>query len=48
MSNLKDNELKLKVEKAVKLLKFSLSIDDPDLLKSTIDSIIDMLEEELN
>jgi Asp-tRNA(Asn)/Glu-tRNA(Gln) amidotransferase C subunit len=36
------------LKKIVELLKLALSIDDKELLKSTIESIIDMLEEEIN
>lgn len=35
-----------KLQKIITLLKFALSMDDKELLKSTIESIIDMLEEE--
>lgn len=45
-SNKVDRDYKIK--KIVALLKLALSIDDQELLKSTIESIIDMLEEEIN
>lgn len=37
-----------KLKRIVDLLKLALSIDDKELLKSTIESIIDMLEEEID
>lgn len=42
-----DEDIRIKIKKVVDLLKFSLETEDPELLKSTIDSVIDMLEEEL-
>ncbi len=44
--NKDDKDYKLK--KAIDLLKFALSMDDNELLKATIESIIDMLEEEIH
>lgn len=41
-------ELKTKLAQAVGLLKFILSADDDELVKVTIESVIEMLEEEIN
>lgn len=35
------------LKKALELLKFSLSLDDKEVMKSTIESIIDILEDEI-
>ena len=35
------------LKKALELLKFSLSLDDEEVMKSTIESIIDILEDEI-
>jgi len=39
---------KSKLEHLVKILKFLLTIDDLELLKSSIESVIEELEEEIN
>lgn len=38
-----DNEHKLK--QVIGLLKFALSLDDEEIVKSTIESVIDLLQE---
>ena len=43
-----NRELKTKLGQAVGLLKFVLSTDDEELTKVTIESVIEMLEEEIN
>jgi hypothetical protein len=37
-----------KLKKIVKILKFLLTIEDMEVIKSSIESIIDQLEEEIN
>jgi len=37
-----------KLKQAVELLKFILTFDDEEIQKSTIESIIELLEEEIN
>lgn len=48
MSNKKDNNDKSKLENVVELLKFALSLDDEEIMKSTIESVIEILEEEID
>lgn len=48
MSNKKDNNDKSKLENVVELLKFALSLDDEEIMKSTIESVIEILEEEIS
>lgn len=45
---MKNQELKNKLKQIVDLLKFVLTLDDEEIVKSTIESIIDALEEEIN
>ncbi len=45
---LKPNPRVQKLQKIVGLLKFILSIDDEEITKSTIESVIELLEEEIN
>jgi hypothetical protein len=40
------NDYKLK--QIVDLLKFSLSLEDEEIIKSTVESVIELLEEEIN
>ena len=42
------NNSKDKLKKVVELLKFAQSLDDEEIMKSTIESIIEMLQEEIN
>lgn len=42
------DERKQKLIQVVELLKFSLTVDDEEILKSTIESIIEVLEEEID
>jgi hypothetical protein len=45
----KDSENKKeRLQKAVNLLKFILTFDDKEIINSTIESIIEILEEEIN
>lgn len=44
----KQSERKQKLQKIVGLLKFILTLDDQEITKSTIESIIELLEEEIN
>jgi hypothetical protein len=43
-----NDERKQKLIQIVELLKFSLTVDDEEILKSTIESIIELLEEEID
>lgn len=44
MTKKKDNE-KFKLQKIIDLLKFALSIDDEEIIKSTVESAVESLEE---
>lgn len=37
-----------KLKHIVELLRFALSVDDDEIMKSTIESVIELLEEEIN
>lgn len=39
---------KYNLKKVIELLKFALTLDDDELLKSTVESVIESLEEEMN
>lgn len=36
-----------KLEQVIELLKFALSLDDEEIVKSTVESVIEILEEEI-
>lgn len=36
-----------KIEQVIELLKFALSLDDEEIMKSTVESVIEILEEEI-
>jgi hypothetical protein len=36
---------KTKIKRVIELLKFVLTLDDPELTKSTVESVIELLEE---
>jgi len=36
-----------KLEQVIDLLKFALSLDDEEIIKSTVESVIEILEEEI-
>lgn len=38
---------KHKLEQVIELLKFALSLDDEEIIKSTVESVIEILEEEI-
>lgn len=38
---------KHKLEQIVALLKFAMSLDDEEIIKSTVESVIELLEEEI-
>ena len=42
-----DNRDKQKIEQVVELLKFALTCDDEEIIKSTVESVIEILEEEI-
>lgn len=44
----KDNDSKVKLQQAVGLLNFVKNLDDEEIIKSTIESVIELLEEEIN
>jgi len=46
--NDKNGSDKHKLEQIVDLLKFALTLDDQEIIKSTVESIIDLLEDEIN
>lgn len=48
MKNKSDKNKKHKLKQVIDLLKFSLSLDDEEIVKSTIESVIEILEEEIN
>lgn len=43
-----NNKKNLKLLQVVELLKFVLTLDDEEIVKSTIESVIELLEEEVN
>lgn len=44
MSEGKDND---KLQRAIDLLKFALSLDDDEIIRTTIEGVIEILEEEI-
>ena len=48
MTSTKDEDTKHKIEQVIELLKFALSLDDEEIIKSTVESVIEILEEEIN
>lgn len=42
------NNRKQRLRKIIDLLKFVLNIDDEEIIRSTIESVIDSLEDEIN
>jgi hypothetical protein len=44
----KNPSQKQKLLQVVELLKFVLTLDDEEIVKSTIESVIEVLEEEIN
>lgn len=42
------NDKKQKLRQVVDLLKFVQTLDDEEIIKSTIESVIELLEEEIN
>jgi cobalamin biosynthesis protein CobD/CbiB len=45
-SNTTDNKHKLK--NIVELLRFALTLDDEEIVKSTVESVVELLEEEID
>lgn len=39
---------KHKLEQVIELLKFALSLDDEEIMKSTVESVIEILQEEID
>jgi hypothetical protein len=48
MSKKKSNPTKQKMQQVVELLKFVLTLDDEEIMKATVESVIELLEEEIN
>lgn len=48
MSEQNQSVNKQKLEQIIKLLKFLLTIDDMEIIKSTLESVVEILEEENN
>lgn len=46
-NNGNNREGKYKLEQVIELLKFALSLDDEEIIKSTVESVIEILEEEI-
>jgi hypothetical protein len=42
-----DDSTNQKLEHVIELLKFVLSLDDEEIIKSTVESVIEILEEEI-
>ena len=47
MTDENDTRDKRKLEQVVNLLKFALSLDDEEIIKSTVESVIEILQEEI-
>lgn len=43
----KKSDKNYKLIQVIKILKYSLSLDDEEILRSTVESVIEILEEEL-
>ena len=48
MTNKNNGDNKHKLEQVIELLKFALSVDDEEIIKSTVESVIEILEEEIS
>lgn len=48
MTSNKNGEDKHKLEQVVELLKFALTLDDEEIVKSTVESVIEILQEEID
>lgn len=48
MSRNKESAKDLKIKKVIKILKFLLSIDDMEVIKSSMESVVESLEEEID
>jgi hypothetical protein len=44
----KDDDRKHKLQQLVDLLKFALSLDDGEILRSTVESTVEVLQEEID
>jgi hypothetical protein len=47
MTNKGNGDSNHKLEQVIELLKFALSVDDEEIIKSTVESVIEILEEEI-
>lgn len=43
-----NSDKKDKIQRIINLLKFVLTLDDEEIIKSTIESVIELLEEDIN
>lgn len=41
----KSSDKKEKIQRIIELLKFALTLDDQEIVKSTVESVIELLEE---
>lgn len=48
MSKKDNDERKHKLQQIVDLLKFALSLDDGEIIRSTVESVIEVLQEEID
>ena len=44
----KNDALKQKLQQVIDLLKFALTLNDEEITRSTIESVVESLEEEIN
>jgi hypothetical protein len=47
MTNKNNGDSNHRLERVIELLKFALSVDDEEIIKSTVESVIEILEEEI-
>lgn len=46
-SSSSDDDKNTKIKKVIKILNFILTLDDEEVIKSSIESVVEMLEEEV-
>ena len=47
MTNKNNEDRDHKLKQVIDLLKFALSLDDEEIIRSTVESVIEILEEEI-
>lgn len=47
MTNKNNEDDNHKLKQVIELLKFALSLEDEEIIKSTVESVIEILEEEI-